>query len=232
MAVTRSQSKSRERKTTSTRDDTNMILFKRKPFLVLYYAAEFLVRLALRYALLVATIIGGIALIYTNESEHIAVVKFNLYWLLLGIASSIGFGSGLHTFLIYLGPHIVHVTHYAQKCGLPNNVSFNLYNNIKMKCHPQHQTEFLDIFFAIFFNAFCWGIGTAVGELPPYFIAKTDHKAADELKEIHELLKKKTLTTVEWIKVNLYKLMKNYGFLGILLCASVFIINLDSQSFI
>ena len=32
-----------------------------------------------------------------------------LYWIVLGIASSIGLGTGLHTFVLYLGPWIAKV---------------------------------------------------------------------------------------------------------------------------
>ncbi|KHJ43090.1 hypothetical protein D918_06656 [Trichuris suis] len=41
------------------------------------------------------------------------------YWLVLGVLSSIGFGTGLHTFLLYLvtGPHIAAVTLAAFECG-------------------------------------------------------------------------------------------------------------------
>lgn len=33
-----------------------------------------------------------------------------LYWLVLGIMSSVGLGTGLHTFVLYLGPHIAKTT--------------------------------------------------------------------------------------------------------------------------
>ena len=43
--------------------------------------------------------------------RHIEKVGYwGLYWVGLGIASSIGFGTGLHTFVLYLGPHIAAVT--------------------------------------------------------------------------------------------------------------------------
>jgi len=32
------------------------------------------------------------------------------FWIILGIASSIGFGSGLHTFVLFLGPWIAKYT--------------------------------------------------------------------------------------------------------------------------
>ena len=37
-------------------------------------------------------------------------------WLVLGIMSSVGLGTGLHTFLLYLGPHIIRVTLLAGQC--------------------------------------------------------------------------------------------------------------------
>jgi hypothetical protein len=35
----------------------------------------------------------------------------------LGIASSIGLGTGLHTFVLYLGPYIAKVSLFSQECG-------------------------------------------------------------------------------------------------------------------
>lgn len=39
------------------------------------------------------------------------------WWLLLGVASSIGMGTGLHTFVLFLGPHVAKVTLNAYQCG-------------------------------------------------------------------------------------------------------------------
>jgi hypothetical protein len=39
------------------------------------------------------------------------------YWVILGVASSIGLGTGLHTFVLYLGPHIAKVAIIATTCG-------------------------------------------------------------------------------------------------------------------
>ena len=51
----------------------------------------------------------------------IDVIIFALYWILLGVASSIGLGTGLHTFVLYLGPHIARVTLAANQCNdVPN----------------------------------------------------------------------------------------------------------------
>lgn len=51
---------------------------------------------------------------YMNEVENI--LYFMGYWIILGVASSIGLGTGLHTFVLYLGPWIAKVTMIANKC--------------------------------------------------------------------------------------------------------------------
>lgn len=42
---------------------------------------------------------------------------FIVYWVGLGVLSSVGLGTGLHTFLLYLGPHIASVTLAAYECN-------------------------------------------------------------------------------------------------------------------
>ena len=42
---------------------------------------------------------------------------WGLYWIWLGILSSVGLGTGLHTFLLFLGPFIAKVTLAAYECG-------------------------------------------------------------------------------------------------------------------
>ena len=42
---------------------------------------------------------------------------FIIYWVGLGVLSSVGLGTGLHTFLLYLGPHIASVTLAAYECS-------------------------------------------------------------------------------------------------------------------
>lgn len=45
------------------------------------------------------------------------ILYFIAYWIILGVASSIGLGTGLHTFVLYLGPHIAKVAIAATHCG-------------------------------------------------------------------------------------------------------------------
>lgn len=42
---------------------------------------------------------------------------FVVYWVGLGFLSAFGMGTGLHTFILYLGPHIASVTLAAYECN-------------------------------------------------------------------------------------------------------------------
>lgn len=85
-------------------------------------------------------------------------------------------------------------------------------------------------------EAFLWGAGTALGELPPYFMAKAsrlsgyDPEDAEEMAEFEELQKKKTsgekLNFFERVKLSMERIVEKVGFFGILACASVSKINL------
>ena len=49
------------------------------------------------------------------------ILLFGGWWVGLGIASSIGLGTGLHTFVLYLGPHIAKVAMASNECNyVPN----------------------------------------------------------------------------------------------------------------
>lgn len=81
------------------------------------------------------------------------------------------------------------------------------------------------------FEAFLWGAGTALGELPPYFMAKAsrlsgyDPDDGEDLKEFEELNKKRDLgvelSLMERAKIFMEKTVEKVGFFGILACASV-----------
>lgn len=59
-----------------------------------------------------------------NHQALFTVIRTNLwfvvYWVGLGVLSSVGLGTGLHTFLLYLGPHIASVTLAAYECNSLN----------------------------------------------------------------------------------------------------------------
>ncbi|KAI8009752.1 Vacuole membrane protein KMS1 [Camellia lanceoleosa] len=126
-------------------------------------------------------------------------LEFGLWWLALGVASSVGLGSGLHTFVLYLGPHIALFTIKAMQCGRVD-IKSAPYDTIQLKRRPswldKDCSEFGPSLFSsshgsriplssilsqIQIEAVLWGIGTALGELPPYFISKAASESGDKV---------------------------------------------------
>jgi hypothetical protein len=84
-------------------------------------------------------------------------------------------------------------------------------------------------------EAFMWGAGTALGELPPYFVARAHRLAGEEEEDIDpQLAEEITGTTsrrssvvpqqksiAKRFKANMIRLVTKVGFFGILACASI-----------
>lgn len=73
---------------------------------------------------IVLCVFGTMYHIPGHHQALITVIRTNLwfvvYWVGLGVLSSVGLGTGLHTFLLYLGPHIASVTLAAYECNSLN----------------------------------------------------------------------------------------------------------------
>ena len=64
---------------------------------------------------------------YKQEAYEFGM--FAAWWIGLGVASSIGLGTGLHTFILYLCPFMIKVTIAANECNkipefLPNRWTY------------------------------------------------------------------------------------------------------------
>ncbi|XP_030536065.1 vacuole membrane protein KMS1-like isoform X2 [Rhodamnia argentea] len=132
-------------------------------------------------------------------------IRFGLWWIALGVASSIGLGSGLHTFVLYLGPHIALFTFKAMQCGRID-LKTAPYDTIQLKRAPswldKDCSEFGPAMFTsvhglrvpvssilpqVQVEAVLWGIGTALGELPPYFISRAAQLSGSRIDAMEEL---------------------------------------------
>ncbi|KAL9237620.1 hypothetical protein vseg_012147 [Gypsophila vaccaria] len=150
-----------------------------------------------------------LATIEGSHEKHFQVVllylEFVLWWTALGVASSIGLGSGLHTFVLYLGPHIALFTIKAMQCGRVDLKSAP-YDTIQLKRSPSwldkdcsefgpplfksspgSRVPLSSILPQVQLEAILWGVGTALGELPPYFISRAASLSGSKVDAMEEL---------------------------------------------
>ncbi|XP_072013164.1 vacuole membrane protein 1-like isoform X2 [Amphiura filiformis] len=153
------------------------------------------------------------------------------YWVMLGILSSVGLGTGLHTFLLYLGPHIASVTIAAFECM---SVDFPEPPYPDEIVCPEEAGTAMSIWAVISkvrLEAFMWGAGTALGELPPYFMAKAarlsgtepDNEDYEEFESMMEHISEDPSQQDFGTRMKHYvqTLVQRAGFFGILACASI-----------
>ncbi|KAG6593896.1 Vacuole membrane protein KMS1, partial [Cucurbita argyrosperma subsp. sororia] len=161
------------------------------------------------WLLLLNLIIGAAGiLVLTIEGPHekhveeiVKYFDYGLWWVILGVASSIGLGSGLHTFVLYLGPHIGFFTIKAVQCGRVDLKSA-VYDTIQLKRGPSwlekdcsefgppvftSQVPLSSILPMVQIEAILWGIGTSLGELPPYFISRAARLSGGRSEAMEEL---------------------------------------------
>ncbi|XP_012266884.2 vacuole membrane protein 1 isoform X2 [Athalia rosae] len=161
------------------------------------------------------------------------------YWVGLGVLSSVGLGTGLHTFVLYLGPHIASVTMAAYECGGLNFPEPPYPDQIvcPSTIDPAWTASVLNIMRKVRVEAMLWGAGTALGELPPYFMARAARLSRqgdkdcdqgqdqEELKELEALEAlengEKCVSLAMRAKLAMKHFVQKAGFLGILACASI-----------
>ncbi|KAJ0966297.1 hypothetical protein J5N97_027435 [Dioscorea zingiberensis] len=182
-----------------------------------------------------------------HTQEILNYSRFCLWWLVLGVASSIGLGFGLHTFVLYLGPHIGLFTIKALQCGRVD-LKTAPYDTIQLNGVPswlgKDCLEFGPPLFPpvsgsrvriplhsllpqVLLEAILWGLGTALGELPPYFIARAARLSGSKVETMEEL--DATSSKEDGILSDLLKKTKRWlfshsrhlNFLSILALASV-----------
>ncbi|XP_019187894.1 PREDICTED: vacuole membrane protein KMS1-like isoform X2 [Ipomoea nil] len=148
----------------------------------------------LSWLFLTSTLAAGFGILFLSfrkpyAEELFNYIQFGIWWVALGVASSIGLGSGLHTFVLYLGPHIALFTLKSVNCGRIDIKSAQ-YDTIQFRrgpswmdkdcseygppiySSPDARIPLTSILYKVQMEAMLWGIGTALGELPPYFISR------------------------------------------------------------
>ncbi|CAJ1064617.1 vacuole membrane protein 1-like isoform X1 [Xyrichtys novacula] len=262
----------KQRKQRDQEERESLVLWK-NPFLTLYYfTLELLITLKewmwrlwqqrqTVFGLLILLFLLSIA--YCIEGTHQKYVRYMekktlwcAYWVGLGILSSVGLGTGLHTFLLYLGPHIASVTLAAYECGsvdfpeppypdqivcpqqeapAPGSDAGSVgveaagADGVVGSAAVQGSISLWTIISKVRLEACMWGAGTAIGELPPYFMARAARLSGvdpddEDYQRFEEMLDDETQSAQDFpsrAKVAVQKLIQRVGFFGILACASI-----------
>jgi len=154
---------------------------------------KYLLKHKIALSVISSSILLGVVFYVLPGSHQLTVrrieesVLLMIWWVGLGILSSVGLGTGLHTFVLYLGPFIAKTTLVATEC---NSLDFETYGPNSFIC-PQNvpivAITMWEILRKIQFEAFLWGAGTAIGELPPYFVARAARLSGERLKDHEDL---------------------------------------------
>lgn len=235
-----------EKKKKEREERQNLVLWRRPLITLQYFCLEtvidlktWTIKLWQRRSIVLSFLLLFVALtsLYYIEGAHQKYVLLMekkifwcAYWVGLGVLSSVGLGTGLHTFVLYLGPHIASVTLAAYEC---NSVDFPEppYPD-EIICPDEIESEatisLWTIMSKVRLEACMWGAGTAVGELPPYFMARAARLSGaepddEEYVEFEEMLEHAETAQdfATRAKLAVQNLIQKVGFFGILACASI-----------
>lgn len=156
------------------------------------------------------------------------ILLFGLFWIGLGVLSSIGLGTGLHTFVLYLGPKIIRYVLASSECGrpavmLPNR--FALFPSFGCptvdSSSSSDSLSFWSILSIVQLESFLWGFGTAIGELPPYVVSRAARLQGSKAEELEELEREQNETSIFGrLKGRLFGYVRQNAFVTVLLLAS------------
>ena len=170
----------------------------------------------------------------------------NLYWLVLGILSSIGLGTGLQTGVLFVFPYILltynqnkdflllslnenetffnqsNITSILNLTNVTSNITTNFVNDTIL--HTLSDSDIYDLIYKTYFACLrvvlVWGVGTALGEAPPYFIAYTyDISNKKEASKLYKMFGDNEQRIRGYIDKTVYYL-KKHSFTTILLLSA------------
>lgn len=161
-------------------------------------------------------------------------VEFFMWWVGLGVLSSIGLGSGLQSGVLFLFPHIIKVCLAAQTC---ETLDFDSMSNMWFRSPPNlfrcpdtsvdaTPVTFFGLWMKVILVCFLQSAGTAIGEIPPYWFTRAARMAGIEAgtsdaSDIPEELDSSSDTGIfNRTKAWMIRLLRNHGFYGVLLMAS------------
>jgi membrane protein YqaA with SNARE-associated domain len=153
---------------------------------------------------------------------------YTVWWIGLGILSSIGIGTGIHTGLLFLFPHCIKVIYAINYCkstefSVQDDILFKLTDWIDV-CTNSKDTSikmsdivFWDYYSMLIITCILWGFGSSLGEIPPYYLSLVRNYLNEDISELTNDTKNGWM-----VKVNKWMVhfIKKYGFYGVLAMAS------------
>jgi len=108
-----------------------------------------------------------------------------------------------------------------------NSVEFKTYGEDSFVCpiNSIGDVSLWKILRKVQIEALLWGFGTAIGELPPYFVARAARLSGESLSELEKLDEEPSDSFIQnmgnTIKKTTLSLLDRFGFIGIMLFASI-----------
>lgn len=78
-----------------------------------------------------------------------------------------------------------------------------------------------ELLMGVYIEALLWGWGTAIGELPPYLVARAARLAGKSEEELKEIEENEPVTLMDKAKHLIYWSLKKHAFWTVLACASI-----------
>lgn len=165
---------------------------------------------------------------YVHLNNILIYGEVILWWLSLGILSSVGLGCGMHSGVLFLFPHLYIICSTSEFC---NSLNFDSRTNMwrsllsagkHFECLGRNDgnVTFSKLFLKTYPYCLLWGIGTAIGELPPYI---TSYYAAqtklndEEYEEFQKDIKEGKKDIMTRMKIWMINFIQKYGGVSVFL---------------
>jgi hypothetical protein len=153
------------------------------------------------------------------------LLAFVAWWVGLGVLSSVGLGSGMHSGLLFLFPHMFKLVAASKRCkGGAFDSGCDVWNQeCSMACKHVGSAEppFFEVVALVLPAAVLWGAGTAMGEVPPYAVSRAAALAGEKDEELSELMgETDKKDVISQMKTWMVKFVEQWGFLGIFLMSA------------
>ncbi|RLN63186.1 hypothetical protein BBJ28_00009737 [Nothophytophthora sp. Chile5] len=215
----------------------------RRPLRVLYHFSFVLARFSQWLVLTVARhkatrfVLLPLLLLWLAASSHDGphraildefntTVKFVTWWVGLGVLSSVGLGTGMHSGMLFLFPHIFLVVQGAQECrsldfDSRTHMWFSAFEASCQNVPDQSTVTFAAIFWKVFWPCMLWGAGTAAGEIPPYALSRAAKLAGQRNEEFEEIAESTSqFNVMNRMKEWMISFLEKHGFWGVLLMSA------------